>query len=71
MEQNRQVLHTPQLTPRENSQAIMVAERQYQLPVRQVDFPIFEGRKLNEWIHKCERFFLFDKTPKERKVEVA
>lgn len=36
-----------------------------------VEFPKFNGEKLNEWLYMCEHFFEYDETPDGTKVKVA
>lgn len=36
-----------------------------------IDFPRFDGGKINEWFSKAEEFFTIDNTPEEAKVGIA
>lgn len=36
-----------------------------------IDFPRFDGGKINEWFSKAEEFFAIDNTPEEAKVGIA
>lgn len=36
-----------------------------------VDFPRFDGNRVQEWLFKCEHFFELDDTPTDMKVSIA
>lgn len=43
----------------------------YLTRVSKVDFPKFDGRKVKDWLYRCNQFFLLDQTPAESKVRLA
>jgi hypothetical protein len=42
--------------------------RHYATRISKVDFPKFDGKKVQDWLYKCDRFFLLDETPPEARV---
>lgn len=43
----------------------------YSTRISKVDFPRFDGRKVKDWLYKCDQFFLLDETPPEQRVRLA
>lgn len=43
----------------------------YALRILKVDFPLFDGKKVKEWLYKCDQFFSLDFTPNDAKVRLA
>lgn len=39
--------------------------------ISKVDFPKFYGKKLKDWLYKCDQFFLLDETPPESRVRLT
>lgn len=54
------------LTPNQQNQP-----RNYSTRISKVDFPRFDGKKVKDWLHKCDQFFLLDETPPESRVRLA
>lgn len=45
--------------------------RSYSTRLSKVDFPRFDGKKVKDWLYKCDQFFLLDETPPESRVRLA
>lgn len=43
----------------------------YATRILKVDFPHFDGKKMKEWLYKCDQFFALDVTPSDAKVCLA
>lgn len=45
--------------------------RLYSTRISKVEFPKFDGKKVRDWLYKCDQFFLLDETPPESRVRLA
>lgn len=55
---------SPHPSPRNNPNT-------YATRISKVDFPKFDGKKLREWLYKCNQFFTLDGTAEDAKVRLA
>jgi hypothetical protein len=46
-------------------------QQPYSTRISKVDFPRFDGKRMKEWLYKCDQFFALDVTPEESKVRLA
>ncbi|GAU27517.1 hypothetical protein TSUD_147110 [Trifolium subterraneum] len=52
--------------PRNDSQ-----QQLYAIGISKVDFPKCDGKKMKEWLYKCDQFFALDATHEDAKVRLA
>lgn len=45
--------------------------RNYSTRLSKVELPRFDGKKVKDWLYKCDQFFLLDETPPESRVRLA
>lgn len=45
--------------------------RHYSTRLSKVDFPKFDGKKVNDWLYNCDQFFLLVETQPESRVRLA
>ncbi|GAU25735.1 hypothetical protein TSUD_216660 [Trifolium subterraneum] len=43
----------------------------YATRISKVEFPRFDGKKVRDWLYKCDQFFLLDETPESSRVRLA
>src|SRR4051812_27661490 len=43
----------------------------YSTRISKVDFPKFVGKKVRDWLYKCDQFFRLDNTPPDSMVRLA
>jgi hypothetical protein len=43
----------------------------YATRISKIDFPKFDGKKMKEWLYKCDQFFALDATPDDSRVRLA
>jgi hypothetical protein len=43
----------------------------YATRISKIDFPRFDGKKMKEWLYKCDQFFALDATPDDSRVRLA
>lgn len=46
-------------------------QRLYSIKISKVEFPKFDGKKVKDWLYKCNQFFLLDETPQDLRVRLA
>lgn len=47
------------------------AQNHFATRISKVDFPIFDGSNVREWLYKCDQFFALDPTPEANRVRLA
>nr|KYP59778.1 hypothetical protein KK1_015219 [Cajanus cajan] len=53
------------------SENIKSSHHSYSTRISKVEFPRFDGKRMKEWLYKCDQFFMLDGTPAESKVRLA
>jgi hypothetical protein len=46
-------------------------QQHYATRISKIDFPRFDGKKMKEWLYKCDQFFALDATPDDSRVRLA